>query len=100
MSDKSYNRMTHDDILREHGARYARMTPEEKARLASEREAEERKRILARSGRRNQKLSELTLGDLSDAIEEAMQNAVVPELQALVSALNEISEKIGRGGDS
>lgn len=42
MSDKLYDRMKHDEILREHAARYARMTPEEKARQASERDAKAR----------------------------------------------------------
>lgn len=90
--------MTHDEILREHAARYAQMTSEEKARLAEEREAAERDKLSARMRWRNQQLSELTLGDLTDAIEEAMQNSLVPKLQEIVAALEEIGEKLDRPG--
>jgi hypothetical protein len=31
MSDKPHDKMTHDEILREHGARYAQMSPGERA---------------------------------------------------------------------
>lgn len=98
MSDKPYERMTHDEILREHAARYAQMTPEERAREAEEKarlkekhEAAERERL---SRWRNQQLSELTLGNLTDAIEEAMHNSIVPELKAIVTALEEIERKL------
>ena len=100
MSDKPYDQMTHDEILREHAARYAQMTPEEKARLAKEREAAEHDKLSARIRWRNQQLSELTMGDLTDVIGEAMQTSVVPELRAIVAALEEIGEKLDRRGRS
>ena len=34
---QSYDRMSHDEILREYGERYARMSPEERARQSEER---------------------------------------------------------------
>ena len=87
MSDKPYDRMTHDEILREHGARYARMSPQERIRHADERSRAEREHLAAEARRLNRPLSELTLGDLIEAIEEALNKSVVPKLQEIVDAL-------------
>ena len=93
MSDKPYYQMTHDDILREHGARYARMSPEEKAQESEARAKMEHARLAAEARRLNQPLSEMTLGDLIEAIEEALNKSVVPKLQEIVEALQEIEHK-------
>jgi hypothetical protein len=85
--------MSHDDILREHGERYARMSPEEKARQFEERAKLERKRLEAEARRLNQPLSELTLGDLTEAIEEALNRSVVPKLEEIVEAVLQIKQK-------
>lgn len=85
--------MTHDDILREHGARYARMSPEEKAKESEARAKLERERLAAEARRLNQPLSELTLGDLIEAIEEALNKSVVPKLQEIVEAVQQIERK-------
>jgi hypothetical protein len=93
MSDKLYNKMTHDEILTEHGARYAQMSSEEKARQSEARAKLERERLAAEARRLNQPLSELTLGDLIEAIEEAMNKSVVPKLQEIVEAVHQIERK-------
>lgn len=87
MNDKPYDKMTHDEILREHGARYRRMSPEEKARLSEDRARAERERLATEARRLGQPLSGLTLGDLIEAIEEALNKSVVPKLQEIVDAL-------------
>jgi hypothetical protein len=87
------NKMTHDDILREHGARYARMSPEEKAQESAARAKMERDRLEAAARRLSQPLSELTLGDLIRAIEEALNKSVVPKLQDIVEAVQQIRQK-------
>jgi hypothetical protein len=68
------------------------MSPEEKARLSKEREEVERERLAAKAIRLNQPLSELTLGDLIEAIEEGLKS-VVPKLQEIVYALQAIEQK-------
>jgi hypothetical protein len=93
MSDKPYDRMTHDELLREHGAKYAKMSPEEKVRQSEERAKAERERFAAEARRLNQPLSELTLGDLIEAIEEALKKSVVPKLEEIVDALKAIEPK-------
>jgi hypothetical protein len=93
MSDKPYDRMTHDEILREHGAKYAKMTPQERARQSEERAKAERERFAAEVRRLNQPLSELTLGDLIDAIEEALKKSVVPKLEEIADVLQAIEPK-------
>jgi hypothetical protein len=93
MSDKPYDRMTHDEVLREHGAKYAKMSPEEKAGQSEERAKKERDRFAAEARRLNQPLSELTLGDLVDAIEEALKKSVVPKLEEIADALKAIEPK-------
>jgi hypothetical protein len=93
MSDKPYDKMTHDEILREHGASYAQMSPEEKAKQAEARAKLERERLAAEARRLNQPLSELTLGDLIDAIEEALNKSVVPKLEEIVEAAQQIKLK-------
>jgi TRAP-type C4-dicarboxylate transport system substrate-binding protein len=85
--------MTHDEILLEHGTRYAKMSREEKERLSQEREKVERERLAAEARRLNQPLSELTLGDLIEAIEEGLNKSVVPKLQEIVDALQAIEQK-------
>jgi hypothetical protein len=64
MSDKPYDKMTHDELLREHGARYAQMSPGERVKQSEAREKLERERRAAEARRLNQPLSELTLGGL------------------------------------
>jgi hypothetical protein len=54
MSDKPYDRMTHDEILREHGTRYAKMSPQEKTRQSEERSKAERDKLAAEARRLNQ----------------------------------------------
>jgi hypothetical protein len=93
VSDKPYDKMTHDEILREHGARYAQMTPEERAKQSEARGKLERERFAAEARRLNQPLSELTLGDLIDAIEEALNKSVVPKLQEVVDAVQQFKQK-------
>lgn len=93
MSDKPYDKMTHDEILREHGARYAQMSPEERAKQSEARSKLERERLTAEARRLNQPLSELTLGDLINVIEEALNKSVVPKLQEIVEALQQIEQK-------
>jgi len=93
MSDNPYDRMTHDEILREHGAKYAKMSPEEKARQSEEREKRDRERLAAEAKRLNQPLSKLTLGDLIEAIDEALKKSVVPKLEEIANALNAIELK-------
>ena len=85
--------MTHDDILRTHGERYAKMSPEEKAQESEARAKLERKRLEAEARRLDQPLSELTLGDLIEAIEEALNKSVVPKLQEIVEAVQQIDQK-------
>ena len=65
---------------REHGARYAQMSPIEKAEQSEAREKLERERLAAEARRLNQPLSELTLGDLIEAIDEALNKSLVPKL--------------------
>jgi hypothetical protein len=93
VSAHGYDQMSHDDILREHGARYARMSPEEKAQESAARAKIERDRLEADARRLNQPLSELTLGDLIEAIEEALNKSVVPKLQEIVEAVQQIGHK-------
>lgn len=71
MTEKSYDQMTHDEILRVHGDSYARMTPEQKLQAATE--AKERlRRYYAEqkelNSPRNIKLSEITLGEIMDEL--------------------------------
>jgi len=87
MSDKPYNKMTHDEILREHGATYAQMSTEERAKQSEARAKLERERLAAETRRVNQPVSELTLGDLIEAIEEALNKSVVPKLEELIEAV-------------
>lgn len=84
---------THDEILREHGARYAQMSPEEKAKQSEARAKLERERLAAEARRLNKPLSELTLGDLIDAIEEAMSKSVVPKLEEIAEGVQRIEKK-------
>jgi hypothetical protein len=100
LSEKQYDGMTHDEIMRDHADRDAQMTPEAKARALEERSATERKKLEAGKQWRNQRLSELTLGDLTDAVEVAMENSIIPELQAVVAALEAIAEKLDRRGST
>ena len=93
MSDKPYNKMTHDEILREHGATYAQMSAEERAKQSEARAKLERERLTAETRRVNQSLSELTLGDLIDAIDEALNKSVVPKLQDIVEAVQQVKQK-------
>jgi hypothetical protein len=93
MSDRPYDKMTHDEVLREHGARYAQMSPRERAEELEAREKLERERLAAEAKRLSQPLSELTLGDLIEAIDEAMNKTVVPRLQEIVEAVQEIKQK-------
>ena len=93
MNGRPYDGMTHDEILRVHGARYAKMSPEEKARQSEERAKAERERLTAEARRLNQPLSELTLGEFIDAIEEALNKSVVPKLQEIVDAVQALDEK-------
>ena len=93
MSDKPYDKMTHDEILKEHGARYAQISPGERAKQSEAREKLERERLAAEARRLNQPLSELTLGDLIDAIDEAVNKSVVPKLQEIVDAVQQIEQK-------
>jgi hypothetical protein len=87
MTDRSYDGMTHDEILREHGARYAKMSPQERTRQAEERSKGERDALAAEARRLNRPLAEMTVGDLVGAIEEALNKSVVPKLQEIVEAL-------------
>jgi hypothetical protein len=64
MSDKPYDKMTHDEILREHSARYAQMSPEQRAEQSEARTKLERERLAAEARRLKQPLSELTLGGI------------------------------------
>jgi vacuolar-type H+-ATPase subunit E/Vma4 len=84
---------THDEILREHGARYAQMSPEEKAKQSEARAKLERERLAAEARRLNQPLSELTLGDLIEAIKEALNQSVVPKLEEIVEAVQHTGQK-------
>jgi hypothetical protein len=93
MSDKPYDKMTHDEILREHGARYAQMSPEERAKQSEARAKLERERLAVEATRLNQPLSELTLRDLIGAIEEALNKSVVPKLHEIVEAMQHIEPK-------
>lgn len=93
MSDKPYDKMTHDEILGEHSARYAQMSPSERTKQAEERAKLERERLAAKARRLNQPLSELTVGDLIEAIEEALNKSVVPKLQEVVDAVQQIKQK-------
>jgi hypothetical protein len=93
MSDKPYDKMTHDEILREHGARYAQMSKEQRAEQSEARSKLERERLAAEARRLNQPLSKLTLGDLISAIEEALNKSVVPKLQEIVEAVQQIEQK-------
>jgi hypothetical protein len=93
VSDKPYDKMTHDEILKEHADRYAQMSPGERAKQSEAREKLERERLAAEARRLNQPLSELTLGDLIDAIEEAVNKSVVPKLQEIVDAVQQIEQK-------
>jgi hypothetical protein len=49
-SGKSYDQMTHDEILDSHSQRYARMTPIERQKYAQERNAAMRARLEAKTG--------------------------------------------------
>lgn len=70
MSDKRYDRMKHDEILSEHAARYARLTPEEKVRLANERDAKMQARSQpARLKGPNEFVESLLEGDIKAATE-------------------------------
>ena len=93
MSAKTYDQMTHDEILREHGDRYAQMSPEERTKQSEARSKLERERLAAEAKRLNQPLSELTLRDLIDAIEEALNKSLVPKLQEIVEAVQQIEHK-------
>lgn len=64
MGEKPYDEMTHDEILEEHGKLYAQLTPQQRARLAAERDREMREANLPR----NKKLGDLTLGEMTDEI--------------------------------
>ena len=71
VTDKSYDQMTHDEILRVHGDAYLRMTPEQRLQAAAE--AKERLlRCYAEQKElhspRNKKLSEVTLGEIMDEL--------------------------------
>jgi hypothetical protein len=50
LSGKSYDQMTHDEILDSHSQRYARMTPIERQKYTQERNAAIRARLDAKSG--------------------------------------------------
>ena len=50
LSRKSYDQMTHDEILDSHSQRYARMTPIERQTYAQERNAAMRARLEAKAG--------------------------------------------------
>ena len=93
MSDKPYDKMTHDEILREHGDRYAQMSPGERAKQSEAREKLERERLAAEARRLKKRLSEMTLGDLIVAIEEALNKSVVPKLQEIVEAVERTQQK-------
>jgi hypothetical protein len=93
MSDKPYDEMTHDDILRVHGAKYAQMTPEERVKQSEARAKLEREKFAAEARRLNKPLSELTLGDFIDAIEEALNKTVVPKLQEMVETVERMQQK-------
>jgi hypothetical protein len=69
------------------------MSPEEKAQESEARAKLERKRLEAEARRLDQPLSELTLGDLIEAIEEALNKSVVPKLQEIVEAVQQIDQK-------
>jgi hypothetical protein len=56
------------------------MSPIEKAEQSEAREKLERERLAAEARRLNQPLSELTLGDLIEAIDEALNKSLVPKL--------------------
>ena len=71
MTEKSYDAMTHDEILRVHGEAYSRMTPAQKIQAA----AEAKERLLRYYAEqkeldppRNKKLSEITLGEIMDEL--------------------------------
>jgi len=71
VTDKSYDQMTHDEILRVRGDAYSRMTPEQKLQAA----AEAKERLLRYYAEqkeldspRNKKLSEITLGEIMDEL--------------------------------
>ena len=71
VTDKSYDQMTHDEILRVHGDAYLRMTPEQRLQAA----AEAKERLLRHyaeqkelNSPRNKKLSEVTLGEVMDEL--------------------------------
>jgi len=49
--------------------------------------------LAAEAKRLNQPLSELTLGDLINAIEEALNMSVVPKLQEIVEAVQQVEQK-------
>jgi len=63
VSERAYDGMSHDEILRVHAERYAKLSPEEKALQSEERAKAEREKLLAEAQRLSQPLSELTLGD-------------------------------------
>ena len=69
------------------------MPSEEKARQSEERAKAERERLAAEVRRLNQPVSELTLGDLIEAIEEALKKSVVPKLEEIVDAVRAIEQK-------
>jgi hypothetical protein len=69
------------------------MSPEERAKESEARAKLEREKLAAEARRLNQPLSELTLGDLIEAIEEALNKSVVPKLQEIVEAVQQIGQK-------
>ena len=50
LSGKSYDQMTHDEILDSHSQRYARMTPIERQKYSQDRNAAMRARLEAKTG--------------------------------------------------
>jgi hypothetical protein len=63
VSDKPYDKMTHDEILREHGASYAQMSPGERTK-----QGEGAREVIARergSGRLSAILKSRTRGPMS-----------------------------------
>jgi hypothetical protein len=76
-----------------HGAKYAQMSPDERAKQSEARAKLEREKFAAEARRLNKPLSELTLGDLIDAIEEALNKTVVPKLQEMVGGVERMQQK-------
>ena len=71
MSDEAES--LHDRIMREHGERYAAMTPREQSTFNEQRKAVEDKRLLAEISVQNKKLSDVTLGEFMDELESRLQ---------------------------